>query len=86
MAVMHPVDIENYDYTPTEKEMYYALKNEKRTEESVYGAKKEKQKAKTPVSAESDFNDSADCYYCIDWYAWISDTEQRERADGRKCK
>lgn len=26
MAVMHPVDIENYDYTPTEKEMYYALK------------------------------------------------------------
>ena len=21
MAVMHPVDIENYDYTPTEKEI-----------------------------------------------------------------
>lgn len=28
MAVMHPVDIENYDYTPTEKEMYYALKEQ----------------------------------------------------------
>ena len=25
MAIMHPVDIENYDYTSTEKEMYYAL-------------------------------------------------------------
>lgn len=28
MAVMHPIDIENYDYTPTEKEMYYALKDQ----------------------------------------------------------
>lgn len=28
MAVMHPVDIENYDYTQTEKEMYYALKEQ----------------------------------------------------------
>ena len=28
MAVMHPVDIENYDYTPTEKELYYALKEQ----------------------------------------------------------
>lgn len=28
MAVMHPVDIENYDYTPTEKEMYFALKEQ----------------------------------------------------------
>lgn len=28
MAVMHPVDIENYDYTLTEKEMYYALKEQ----------------------------------------------------------
>lgn len=27
MAVMHPVDIENYDYTPTEKDLYYALKS-----------------------------------------------------------
>ena len=25
---MHPIDIENYDYTPTEKEMYYALKHQ----------------------------------------------------------
>lgn len=28
MAVMHPVDLENYDYTATEKEMYYALKEQ----------------------------------------------------------
>lgn len=28
MAVMHPVDIENYDYTMTEKEMYVALKEQ----------------------------------------------------------
>lgn len=28
MAVMHPIDIENYDYTPTEKELYYALKTQ----------------------------------------------------------
>lgn len=28
MAVMHPIDIENYDYTPTEKEIYYALKDQ----------------------------------------------------------
>jgi len=28
MAKMHPVDIENYDYTSTEKEMYYALKEQ----------------------------------------------------------
>ena len=28
MAVMHPVDIENYDYTPTEKDLYYALKEQ----------------------------------------------------------
>lgn len=28
MAVMYPVDIENYDYTPTEKEMYDALKEQ----------------------------------------------------------
>lgn len=28
MAIMHPVDIENYDYTQTEKEMYYALKEQ----------------------------------------------------------
>ena len=28
MAVMHPVDIENYDYTPTEKDLYYALKKQ----------------------------------------------------------
>lgn len=28
MAAMHPIDIENYDYTPTEKEVYYALKEQ----------------------------------------------------------
>ena len=28
MAIMHPTYIENYDYTPTEKEMYYALKQQ----------------------------------------------------------
>ena len=28
MAVMHPVDIENYNYTPTEKDLYYALKEQ----------------------------------------------------------
>lgn len=28
MAVMHPIDIENYNYTPTEKELYYALKEQ----------------------------------------------------------
>ena len=28
MAIMHPIDIENYDATPTEKEMYYALKEQ----------------------------------------------------------
>jgi hypothetical protein len=28
MAVMHPIDIENYEYTPTEKEMYCALKDQ----------------------------------------------------------
>lgn len=28
MAVMHPVDLENYNYTATEKEMYYALKEQ----------------------------------------------------------
>ena len=28
MAIMHPVDIENYAYTATEKEMYLALKEQ----------------------------------------------------------
>ncbi len=28
MAVMHPVDIENYNYTPTERDLYYALKEQ----------------------------------------------------------
>lgn len=28
MAIMHPVDLENYDYTPSEKEMYIALKEQ----------------------------------------------------------
>lgn len=28
MAVMHPVDIENYNYTPTEKDLYYVLKEQ----------------------------------------------------------
>lgn len=28
MAEMHPIDIENYDYTPSEKDMYYALKDQ----------------------------------------------------------
>ena len=28
MAVMHPVDIENYNYTPTERALYYALKEQ----------------------------------------------------------
>ena len=28
MAIMHPVDLENYNYTSTEKEMYYAFKEQ----------------------------------------------------------
>lgn len=28
MAVMHPIDLENYDYTPSEKEMYMALQEQ----------------------------------------------------------
>lgn len=28
MAIMHPVDIENYTYTQTEKEMYIALRDQ----------------------------------------------------------
>lgn len=56
MAIMHPTDIENYDYTPTEKEMYYALKQQLPDKYQVfYSIRWFETTNKKRVDSESDF-------------------------------
>ena len=56
MAIMHPTDIENYDYTPTEKEMYYALKQQLPDKYQVfYSIRWFETSNKKRVDSESDF-------------------------------
>ena len=56
MAIMHPTDIENYDYTPTEKEMYYALKQQLPDKYQVfYSIRWFETSNKKRVYSESDF-------------------------------
>lgn len=56
MAIMHPTDIENYDYTPTEKEMYNALKQQLPDKYQVfYSVRWFETTNKKRVDSESDF-------------------------------
>ncbi len=56
MAIMHPADIENYDYTPTEKEMYIALKQQLPDKYQVfYSIRWFETTNKKRVDSESDF-------------------------------
>lgn len=56
MAIMHPVDIENYNYTPSEKEMYLALKDQLPDKYQVFYSVRwfETSKQKR-IDSESDF-------------------------------
>ena len=56
MAIMHPADIENYDYTPTEKEMYNALKEQLPDKYQVfYSIRWFETTDKKRIDSESDF-------------------------------
>lgn len=56
MAIMHPVDIENYDYTPSEKELYIALRDQLPDKYQVfYSIRWFETTNKKRVDSESDF-------------------------------
>ena len=57
MAIMHPIDIENYDAMPTEKDMYYALKEQLPEKYQVFYSIRwfETNEQNKRIDSESDF-------------------------------